>query len=494
MNRQSRQQQFREATEQAMPADPEMERMILGCVILNNDLWQTVKDWEARVFWVRAHRLVFSAMQALINEGSAVDPLTLQERLRREGKLEEIGGPAFIAELFDGVPRFTNIDNYAERVYEKFSRREAAAIGNGLYFAALDEWIDGRDGEPQSLETTIRRAEDALFNLRSGSAQSAIRSEWFATALDRAWGDQQRPQTVATGFSQTDSLLLGGGFMPGDLIILGARTSMGKSTMALQIGANVADRYEAERPNDGPVVAIFALEMSNASLARKAVGIRAELRWESMQRWEFTPEEFERQRPVIRRAARWRIACHDIRRVTTADIARECRAIRRQAGRLDLVIVDHLGLVRADRTIEKRVEELGYITSELKTMAGERGINAPFLVPTQINRGGLAKAKLDVDDLRDSGRIEEDADKIFIIQMPSEEMPDGYEVELTLAKQREGAVGSVNFWFDRRFGGFREQPGSLVRGFKTGPRRRPQATEATQAAQAAIAAASNTPF
>ena len=451
-----------------LPANTEAERMILGVILLDNEAYQQARDLCASQFFLPSHQRIFAKMRDLLEAGRGVDPLTLQEALRASSELDQVGGPAYIASLFDGVPRFSNIGEYVAIVTEKARLRQTVGIGNSLMQAALDPASESED--------LLDRAERQIFDLKTGSG-SGQRSVWVENVLDNAWTPLNVRGAVATGFCQTDRLLLGGGLLPGDLCVLAGRPSRGKSTWAKLVAGNVCDRFntgDADWMDQRPVVLYFALEESKEALARRIIGMRAELSWQNLQRMEFTAEEYARMTAELRRAQHWRLATYDIRRLNVEDIARECRAVRRATGRLDLVVVDHLLLLKTGRQFSNRALELGHITSELKTIAGERGVEAPFLVPTQINRVGLTEKRFGLEHLRDSGRIEEDADKVFIIQMPEDgaENNDGYSFELTLAKQREGVVGSVDYEFNRAYGSIREIPDTMQSGFNTGRNRR----------------------
>ncbi len=454
------------------PCDLDAERMMLGVVLIENNTWyQIPTDWDVRNFYWPSHRKIYAGMIRCFRNHGGVDPLILQNALRDSGDLDSVGGPVYIASLFDGVPRFSNIEAYINIVHHKYLQRQLIVEGNILQQR-------GYDGEAD-IDETVRSVEERLFHLKTGSG-GRMQSEWFESVLNRAWDMERRPAATATGLTQLDSLMLGGGISPGDLVIVGARTSRGKSTIAKQIAGNICDRYDLSDMDTRPVGAFFALEESVEALARRIIGERAELSWQSMQRWQFTEEEYARLMAQMRRARHWRLACYDIRRTTISDIAKECRRIRRETGQLDFVVVDHLSLVKLEKGVryEKEYQEIGYLTSEMKTLAGERGIMAPFIVPTQIKREALNKKRFDVDDLRGSGAIEQDADKVIILQMPEAEEETGYDLEITLAKQREGQVGSVMGRFSRAYGGFREIPGTRNSGL-TSERRRVRAPEPT---------------
>lgn len=465
--------------ERSLPNDEETEKMILGCIILDNNTWYQIPcDWTGHEFFNLSHRKVFEAMRRLmqnnrrvtVNRNGAeevhvgVDPITLQDELRIMAELDAVGGPAFIASLFDGVPRFSNIESYLDIVRRKYQQRRLITEAYALMLRAYDDDVE--------IEQVVNQAEESLFQLKTG-AGGRMQAEWFDAVFERAWGPQARPRAIGTGMRQLDSLMLGGGVSPGDLVIVAARTSRGKSTFAMECAGGMCDQYQLSDMESRPVGLFFALEQTKEALVRRIVADRAEISWESMQRWEFSREELDRVHNLVRRAQWWRLATYDIRRTTISDIAKECRRVRREAGRLDFVVVDHLSLIKLDKGVryEKEYQEIGHLTSEMKTLAGERGIQAPFIVPTQVKREALNKKRFDVDDLRGSGAIEQDSDKVIILQMPEQEDDSGYDLEITLAKQREGQVGSVMARFSRAYGGFREIPGTRKTGL-TSERRR----------------------
>ena len=444
----------------SLPSDVEAERMILGVVLLDNNVMRqcvSALRHSGVEFFLNSHRIIYEKMLHLWETGEGIDPLTIQSELRRSGQLDQIGGPAYVASLFDGVPRFSNIESYLKLVNVAWLKRRFIASSNVNMARAFD-------GEME-FEEMIALAKADLEDLNYGGGRRR-RSELFVDVMDRALDEANPGVRVATGFGELDYLLRGGGMEPGRLIIPAARTSRGKSTFANQIGMNVADRWEGNErgipidPDSRPVVLIFTIETKNDSLVKRMINLRSKISWESIQVGGLTDEERERQRMVIRRSMHWRLYLYDIRRVTLRDIQDEIRAVKNETGRLDLCIVDHLGLLKSTQRFKDRYLELADLTSGLKIIAGEKGCEVPMMVPTQIKRAGLIKDRFTLDDLRGSGDIEQDADDVWIIQEPEDVTPGSYSVEISNAKQREGSVGNFRATFFKTWGGFEELVGS----------------------------------
>lgn len=449
--------------EKGVPVDDEAEQSVLGCMIVSDELRRLGLDLLKPAHFTRPTRqALFRGIAALIKNGQEIEPIALRRYLESAEAYSPMDSSVIVSEHI-GTNNFSstyatpkNFIQWCRILMEITARR---------YFlrAAQRAQMNVVDGE-EDFQNVLDLMRDDLRRLENiGLSQ---RSTWIADILDDPRSQSaQVSGAVASGFAEMDQLLRGGGLLPGDLIFLGARTSRGKSTLARQIAGNVCARGRGRPVEEKPVALIFALEESKEATVRRLLGIRAELAYGSMQRGLYEGEEDERRKEQVRGMVDWRMAILDVRRLTLADIAVECRAVKQATGRLDVVVIDYLDLLQAGKEFGvHRTQELSYFTRELKIMAGDPAINAPLIVPVQIKREGLKGEKFDLSDFRGSGTIEQDADKCWIIQEPDEEMPDSYEVELTLAKQREGIVGSSRFTFYREFGGFGEVYGSMVRG------------------------------
>lgn len=445
----------------SLPSHTEAERMILGVVLLDNPvLSQAAATLVDGDFFLPSHRKIYRAMITLWNKGVGIDPLTLQEELRKANQLDEIDGPAYIASLFDGVPRFSNIDAYVQLVLEKSKLRQVIRAANLAMQASME------DLEPP--EVIADRARVQLEAICAGGT-GLMRSQPIFRYMNEVFDSNVVPKTTPTGFSQLDNVLLGGGLGIGDLTVVAARTSRGKSTLAMQIAANVADKWDTGGDlSDRKVVLFFSIEMTGRSLARRIATVKAELGWDSVKKNAYTHEELYRLDNLRDRVNYWLLQVSEVRRLTPRDIANECRAVRRQLGRLDLVVVDYLGLVQTGQPPVQRHLEIAYLMRELKIMAGEPGIEAPFIVPVQISRSGAMEQEITLEHLKESGAIEESSDKVMILQEPKRKDiksdGTGYRVTMTLAKQREGQTATIGYEFLTNFGGFKEIPGTLKTG------------------------------
>lgn len=444
--------------DKSLPANIEVEKTLLGAILLNNAVMPQAKESIAEPdFFLQSHRRIYAKMLTIWQQGLPIDPLSLQERLRIAGELDQCGGPAYIASLFDGVPRFSNIEGYTRIIKQKSMLRQLIHESNRAMQAAFDA--------EESAEDIAARAKQQ-FEIISQGVSTEPHSQKISVLMERAYNPCARPRTVPTGFPGVDSLLRGGGFSVGSLNIIAARTSRGKSTLAMQIAGNVASHFDiAGDLTDCPVVQFFSIEMSGEDLALRVASIRAEIPWESVQRGEYTAEEHERLTAVREQADYWQLYVSDIRRLTPRDIVRECKARRRRSGRLGLVVIDYAGLVQTTgMRFSNRNEEIAWLMRELKIMAGE--LEVPFIVPVQINREGGKGEDILLHHLKESGSIEESADFVGIMQEPKlrDVLHDGYGLRLTIDKQRMGVKGQVSFRFHDTYGGFTELPNSAQRG------------------------------
>lgn len=444
--------------EKPLPCNLEAERLVMGCIILAKQQSVMISDAAKIIssddFFLPSHRLLYAALLSLHEAGHQIDPVTLSDKLRIDGRLEQVGGPAYIASLLDGVPRFSDITNYCRIV------KRCSAMRQYISGAALIMQMGFEDNE--SPEVIKQRAKQLLLGIDSlGGTQQ---SEWTADLLEGALNRQASNGSLATGFYELDKLLRGGGLAPGDFFVIAARTSKGKSTLAMQIAGNVCDRYDSPKVSTPPVSLYVSLESDNEDVVDRLLGMRAQLSFSSLQQGALTPDENQRRKHWLNRMANWRLAICDQARMSIADVVREAEIIKRQEGRLDLVAVDYLGLMNSQSNSKERLAQIESLTRDIKIAASE--LACPFIVPVQLNRLGLKESrKYRLDDLRSSGSIEQDATKVLILQDPLYgQLEEGYTIDAWLAKQRKGVVGTLNLFFNGSYGAFGEVHGSGKRG------------------------------
>lgn len=458
-----------------VPRADDAETEILQVMILDENCLRLCADILKPEHFLRwKQQKLYAAILTLFRAGKAVEPLGLKNTLVASGDFDQLDALALINATLD-FGGFNRVGPFFQREPKAWlawcEQIVIAAAKRFLLDASEQVKAQAKDGE-RALDEIIADLRRELVQIENVGLRK--RSVALVIELDNPEITAAvTGQVIPTGFTELDRLLRGGGFTRGDLVFIGARTSRGKSTLAFQMAANAAAA--------GQVVAFFAFEMKRTSVIRRMLTIRAELPYSSVQRGSYEAAELQRMMAEMRAMTRWRIEICDQRRMTWTDIQRECRAIKQaNDNRLDLVIVDYLELIWLERAYGSRAEELSVITRDAKLFAGEPDVDCPVIIPVQIKRASLTGEKFDLSAFRGSGSIEQDADKCLIIQEPEDEMPESYQVELTLAKQREGGVGSIRMTFDRTFGGFRENYNSAVFGLTGTTREKKRQQKATR--------------
>ena len=421
--------------ERALPHSLEAERAVLGAVIINNvgfDLASGVV--MARSFYREAHRRIWDAIVALRQAGSVVDTLTVKTRLAQAGVLEAVGGPAYIASLTDGVPRSTNVEHYAQIVAEKATLRDVIYAAN----ATLAEAYDGGT----SATEIIQRADVALLALhRPGGGRLVSLRDSAQARFDRL---QHRAAHrgeligIDTGFPSINDLTHG--WQPGDLDILAARTSVGKSTFLLNTMTAAA--------RAGKRCALFSFEMRRAELEDRLVSNLSGIMLTRLQNGHLGSGDFQALSDALVAMHDLPIHIDDAAGKTVLEIRAACRRLQVEEG-LHLVGVDYAQLVPGslDRKGATRNDELADIARRLKAMAIECAV--PVLLLSQLARGETkgGERKPHISQLRDSGTLEEAADIVALLHRKHHDR-DGL-TEFILGKQRNGSCGTVDLTIHR---------------------------------------------
>ncbi len=463
----------RRLREVRLPKAERQEGELIKLAFLNEDaarmIFEILKPWH---FYEPDRQKLFKVMASFFRQGRALEPIGISDALAED--MPDRFAAARLVNDFLGYGAVLPIFHNDPEVWVSWLEAVVLAAAKRFLIKAAQkvntQTLDGDlalDEILVELKTNLQKIEN--IGLRKQS------TDWL-TLLDHPESHTaQVSGALPTGLANLDRLLRGGGLLPGDLVFVGARTSRGKSTLCLQMLTNVADNYSRgqQRP---PVAALFALEAKDKAAVRRALGIRAQLSYASLQRGTFEPEEEQRRRAELRKQTGWKIEVLDKRGISFLDIQRECRAIKQKHGHLDIVCIDYLNLIKPENKRGPRQEQLEELTGTAKTFAGDE--NIPVILPVQIKRQALDsngnRRKFGLDDFRGSGSIEQDADKCLIIQEPDGQSLAGYQVEVTLAKQREGQVGSFLMFFNKTFGGFEEVPDSVVFGLTGEPKPKPK--------------------
>jgi len=426
------------------PHSIEAESSVLGGLLLDNGAWDRVSDLLADGdFYRYEHRMVFGAIGALINTSKPADVITVFEQLQNQGKAEEIGGLVYLNSLAQYVPSAGNIRRYAEIVRERSILRKLVSASDEISTNAFNP-----KGRP--VAAILDEAEQKIFNIGEEGARTKqgfqAMDSLVVALLDRVQEMADNPNDVTgvpTGFYDLDRMTAG--FQAGDLIVLAARPSMGKTALAINIAEHVA-------LNEGLPVAVFSMEMGAAQLAVRIVGSIGRIDQGHLRTGKLTDEEWPRLTEAIEKLRTISLHIDETAGLTSSELRANARRLSRQCGKLGLIVVDYLQLMSGSSgNDENRATELGEISRGLKMLAKE--LQCPVLALSQLNRSVETRPdkRPMMSDLRESGAIEQDADIIMFIYRDDYYTKDACKepgvAEIIIAKQRNGPTGMVKLAF-----------------------------------------------
>ena len=426
------------------PHSVEAESSVLGGLLLDNGAWDRVADLLGEGdFYRYEHRLVFDAISGLVNASRPADVITVFEHLRSLGKAEEVGGLGYLNSLAQYVPSAGNIRRYAEIVRERSILRKLVSASDEIATNAFNP-----QGRP--VASIVDEAEQKIFNI--GEQGSRLKRGFQAMdtlvvdLLDRVQEMADNPNDVTgvpTGFYDLDRMTAG--FQAGDLIVLAARPSMGKTALAINIAENVALQ-------EGLPVAVFSMEMGAAQLAVRIVGSIGRIDQGHLRTGKLTDEEWPRLTEAIEKLRTISLHIDESAGLTSSELRANARRLARQCGQLGLIVVDYLQLMSGSASSdENRATELGEISRGLKMLAKE--LKCPVIALSQLNRSVETRPdkRPMMSDLRESGAIEQDADIIMFIYRDEYYTKDACKepgvAEVIIAKQRNGPTGTVKLAF-----------------------------------------------
>jgi replicative DNA helicase len=426
------------------PHNLEAEESVIGAILLSDrSLYGLAIEEGLRAddFYRAQHRIVYQAILDLYDESRGVDTLTVTEHLRQHGTLEEAGGEAAIHALAGAVPSAGNARHYAKIVRDNALMRR---LQTSAYQVLSD--LSDRVASPREL---VEQAERRILDVGHDDRQKDFRS--IQEVLDEELDKLHRLSLegtaltgVPSGFQRLDELT--GGFQRGNLIIIAARPSMGKSALVANIAENAALEH-------GHPVALFSLEMSESELAQRFVASQASIKGEDLRKGRVAENVWPKITKATNRLAQAPLYIDDSSDVGLLEIRAKARRLHAQK-QIGLIIIDYLQLLRADSRIENRVEQVGQMSRGLKILARE--LDVPVIALSQLNRG--VEARTDkrplLSDLRESGSIEQDADLVMFIyrdEYYNDESEREGEADLIISKHRNGALGDVTLTFRKEF-------------------------------------------
>lgn len=428
--------------ERLPPHSIEAEEAVLGSLLIDPDAILEVATFlKPEAFSREKNRWVFSAILDLHEQREPIDFLTLSELLRKRGQLEQIGGEAFLIGMLNTVPTSINAVSYGRLVEGAAIRRRLLSVASKIAELAYDESED--------IEMVIDRSEKALFGV---SEERATRDLMPVREITRGYLDRIEELHarggdmigIPTGFSDIDRLL--GGLNKSDLIIVAARPGMGKTSLllafALHAGLNLGKR-----------VAMFNLEMSGEQLVQRMIAAQTRIDSQRLRRGQLREQEWPIFYEAVGRLSETHIYIDDTPSITPLQLRTKCRRLHAEFG-VDLVMIDYLQLMQAERTVNNRVQEISEISRSLKGLARE--LDAPIVAASQLSRAVESRheKRPQLSDLRDSGSIEQDSDIVMFIYRDEYYNPETTErpniAEISVAKHRNGPTGIIDlFWHDK---------------------------------------------
>ncbi len=428
----------------APPHSIEAEQSVLGAILLSERaLYALVieEGLKPEDFYRRRHQLVYGAMLALYGESEPIDVLTVTEQLRATGNLEDAGGQSAVDGLAASVPAAGNARHYARIVREHSLLRRLITTTYDIQASVAQQ-----DGAAREI---VERAERLMLEVAHDDRQKDFRSieEILDVEIDKLHRlsiEQTALTGTPSGFKDLDEMT--GGFQPGNLVIVAARPSMGKSALVCNIAENATIQHN--RP-----VALFSLEMSETELAQRFVASQARIKGDELRKGRVAEHKWPKILEASQRLARAPLFVDDSSDMSMLEIRAKSRRLHQQHG-LGMIIVDYLQLLRADGRIENRVEQIGQMSRGLKILARE--LECPVLALSQLNRG--VEQRTDkrpvLSDLRESGSIEQDADLVAFIyrdEYYDKESEREGEADIIIAKHRNGAIGEVTLTFQKEY-------------------------------------------
>jgi len=423
---------------QGLPFSREAEEAVLGAILVNPEVYYDVAHFlAAEDFYIHRNRWIWEAFAGLHDQRRPVDLLTVSEELERQARLAEVGGPAYLTALINSVPTSLHAEAYGRLVEESATRRRLLEAANQVARLAyqsdtlVEEVVN--EAEKAIFAVSERRLTHELQPIKQVLSEYYDRVDYLARHRDETVG-------VPTGFIDLDRLLAG--MQPSDLLIIAGRPGQGKSGFCISAAKNASQIHKKH-------VAMFSLEMSNEQLVQRLVAQETAIDSQRLRMGDIQDEEWPLFTQAVSTLSNTYIYLDDTPAITPLQLRTKCRRLHMEVG-LDLVVVDYLQLMTGDTRMDNRVQEVSYISRNLKVLARE--LKVPVLAAAQLSRAVEQRAdkRPVLSDLRESGSLEQDADVVMFIYRPDQYESDTLKqniAEIIIAKHRNGPVGSVELVF-----------------------------------------------
>jgi len=431
-----------------MPFDIGAEQAVIGSILVEPETIELVREkLQGGEFYDKIHARIYRAMVQLNEEGIPVDPVSVSSKLKERNEIDDIGGPSYLLKLAGSVPSVANVGHYADLVYDVFIKRQAIETAAEMLRLAASQ---------QDIVGFVAMAEAAVSRL-SDQAAPAKEFHKIKDVLMDVWDAAEKRYNnrnlyrgitgIPSGFDDLDRMT--SGFQKSDLIIVAARPSVGKTAFALNIAQNVAIRIKES-------VAIFSLEMSASQLVQRMVCAEGNVDASRMRTGFFDGDDWVKMSHAVGALSSSDLYIDDTPGITANEIRSKCRRLKKEKG-LGLILIDYIQLITAARRGANRQEEVSEISRTLKQIARE--LEVPVIALSQLSRG--VEQRQDkrpmMSDLRESGAIEQDADIVAFLYRDDyydKESEKKNIIEIIIAKQRNGPVGTVELAFLKNFNKF----------------------------------------
>lgn len=436
-----------------MPFNLEAEQSVLGSILIDPSCMESVvAEINADSFYLPQHKVIFSSMMLMYTQSKAIDPVILADTLAKSGNYDTAGGREYLLQLAQSVPSTANIENYVIIVKEQYYLRALVEISNDV----IEKATSGEADASVILDT----AEQAIYNIRQGKDKNGptkiseiIVNDVYNNLTLITGEDKDKYKGISSGFGMLDKYLTG--LNKSDLILIGARPAMGKTSFALNLAQNISMHSKKK-------CVVFSLEMTKRQLAERLLSSQAGVESQKLKTGELTDAEWERLGAAAGQFNDVELYFDDTSSITVPEIKSRLRRMKN----VDCVIIDYLGLISSATKKENRVQEVSEITRNLKMMA--KDLNIPVICCAQLSRGTEGHGKNhrpQLADLRESGSIEQDADIVLFLYREDyyrsdvaedkQDDIDANKTELIVAKNRHGATGTIELTFDKEFTRFR---------------------------------------
>lgn len=422
----------------SVPYSNEAEKSVLGGIMLKQDVLEDIVEiLKINDFYKLAHQYIYEVMLDCYNQGLGIDPIIINDKLKKKNKFDDIGGETVLFEIIETVPTAANVINYARIVKEKSILRGLISVGSQIVELAHDGF--------EEVDAILDKAESLIFKVAENKENKEIVSlkELIQPELDRleqVVHNKGVTTGISSGFKNFDQMT--SGFHESDLVILAARPSMGKTAFVLNLALSAAVKQNKS-------VLMFSLEMSNSQIFQRFLAIEAKIPLSKIRNGFIDEHEWGQLGIASGKLANSNVQIADVPNVTVLEIRAMSRRLK-AAGKLDMILIDYLQLIKGTGKGDNRQQEISDISRALKGIARE--LNVPVIALSQLSRAPEQRAdrRPMLSDLRDSGAIEQDADMVVFLyrdEYYNEDSESKGIAEVIIGKQRNGPVGTLKLTF-----------------------------------------------